>query len=191
MGGGEHPGSRQRRCGGSRERAARRERGKGTAAGPLGQPAWTERRACRAWRAPCLPAWWTAAPGKSRGCPPRSLAAPLQPRRRAPARGPPPLSPGGAPPGARVSADSWAGSGGRPVSAPHSSPPRPRGPRAELAPLDAKRTEGRSRAGSPLLPPPLSALGRGLPGCQLSGRRTPLPSLAFCLPDGAPTFLRS
>lgn len=83
--------------------------------------------------------------------------------------------------------------GGRPVSAPRSFPPRPRGPRAELAPLDAKRTEGRSRAGSPRLPPPLSALGRGLPGCQVSGRRlqTPLSSLAFCLSDGAPTFSRS
>lgn len=66
MGGRRASGLRGPRCGGSREPGARGERGERTAAGPSGPPAWAERRACGGWRAPCLPAWWTAAPGKSR-----------------------------------------------------------------------------------------------------------------------------
>ncbi|XP_020934961.1 actin-related protein 3B isoform X8 [Sus scrofa] len=63
VGGREHPGSQRRRCGGSREPAAWGQYCERTAAGPPGPPAWAERHACLAWRAPCLPAWWTAAPG--------------------------------------------------------------------------------------------------------------------------------
>lgn len=49
----------------------------------------SEQRAGRAWRVPCLPAWWTAAPGKSRRRPPRPgskhlpRCPPLSPLRRA------------------------------------------------------------------------------------------------------------
>lgn len=53
-------------AGGAREVVVCGFRCERTVAGASGHPAWVERHACRVWRAPCLPAWWTAAPGKSR-----------------------------------------------------------------------------------------------------------------------------
>lgn len=154
VGGREHPGSQRRRCGGSREPAAWGQCCERTAAGPPGPPAWAERHACLAWRAPCLPAWWTAAPGKTRGRPPRPRAAPHLSAVR-------PLSPGGAPPRARVAADTCAGADRGPA-------PRPVPPRPSLAP-NSTRSEGG-------LPSSLTLMGREPRG---EAGRAHLPSHPF------------
>lgn len=138
---------------------ARRRRG--AASGPAIRGASGAGRVGRAWRAPCLPAWWTAAPGKSRG-------RPLRPRRACPClpRGPAPWSHLGCPgPGSRPS----------PVQGPPDS-------------LTLLGREPRGDVASP--PPPCARPGLpgtrtppGGAGCAPRCR-----SLAFRLPHGAPAF---
>lgn len=160
VGGREHPGSQRRRCGGSREPAAWGQCCERTAAGPPGPPAWAERHACLAWRAPCLPAWWTAAPGKTRGRPPRPRAAPhlsaVRPLSHLEAPRP---GPGSRPTPVQVQTVAWRPALSRPsFPGPQLHPQR--GRLAKLAHLDGERTEGRSRPGSPPLASLLSASAR-------------------------------
>lgn len=120
--------------GGAAEAPGSGRRGERTAAAPPRPPAWAKRHARRAWRAPCLPAWWTAAPGKSRRRPPRSRAARPCPGAEHLLRGPPRLTwrPHDAPPlaPARLPAATCA--------------PRPRlrapGPRAAAAHPEGRRS---------------------------------------------------
>lgn len=119
----EAPGSGRR---GASAGPARREEGGGSSgASRVGRAA-----RCRAWRAPCLPAWWTAAPGKSAGAEHLPRGRPLSPRPdpgcRAPhAGGGSPRSPGREAPRAEPAHLGREGCGAE--AGPARSPPPPGG----------------------------------------------------------------